>query len=71
MERRDEAAGCGIDVDADLIVSFGVDLVDDIAHCLDWIVVSSIVIAHDANHAHGLIVDLLANLFWVQRECFH
>ena len=65
MERRDEPAGCGIDMDANLIAPCRVDLVNNIAHFLDWIVVSAIVIAHDANHADGLIVDLLAHLFWV------
>ena len=68
LERRDESAGSRIDVDANLVALFGIDPIKDVAHRLDRIVVATVVIAHNADHAHGALVDRVGNLLRVQRE---
>mmetsp|Transcript_12862 Transcript_12862/g.29173 ORF Transcript_12862/g.29173 Transcript_12862/m.29173 type:complete len:443 (-) Transcript_12862:31-1359(-) len=57
LEGGDEAAGGPIDVDAHLKPSFGVDLRQDLVDVPHGVVLAAVVVAHDADHADGLLID--------------
>ena len=68
LEGRDEAARGGVHVDAHLPSVGAVDLGHDLVHVPHGVVLAAVVVAHDADHAHGLLVDGAADALGVHLE---